>query len=442
MTDRYRTAEQTVQTVVIQQKENRRMENRKTRNGKQIRRMIASVVLSGALAVPFCPLTAYAAPESAYSAETWEKLRDNKMEYDEISLLVQEYNPYYLNNAASYADSKTTENANEIRQGKMEDAEDLESSADQMADNADSLMDQLEELVESGATGASGLASSYASLKASSALLHQNSITTRQSANISYEDADTKALNQRKKQTALIVQAQGLFASYNLARISVPVIENSIAMAERNVARVQNKIAAGTATQSALLSAQNSLKSLQGTLTSTKASVESVRQSLLLNTGWASTDSPEICGVPEPDLSRIETMNPEADVQTALDENISLKLDRKTLTNMDSGTTDYQNQVRTIASEEQTIRNSVKSLYQTILTDRAALETAQSAVDVQQKKLSSMQTSFGAGLCTKNELLDQEASAASAEVDLITAKINLQQAIQTYEWALQGYMTS
>ena len=64
---------------------------------KKITALTAAAVLCA-----LAPVQALAAsPEFARDEATWARLRDNVMEYDELEMLVEEYNPTYLDKLAS-----------------------------------------------------------------------------------------------------------------------------------------------------------------------------------------------------------------------------------------------------------------------------------------------------------------------------------------------------
>ena len=60
------------------------------------------------------PVSALASPEFARSAEEWARLRDNKLEWDEIDGLVNEYNSVVINNNIDLQDN-AGKDAEEIR---------------------------------------------------------------------------------------------------------------------------------------------------------------------------------------------------------------------------------------------------------------------------------------------------------------------------------------
>ena len=68
------------------------------------------------------------------------------MEYDELSLLVEEYNPNYQNEQASYNDTKNDDDAAEIRKDAKNSADDMYDSAEDLRDQAEDLSDQADDL--------------------------------------------------------------------------------------------------------------------------------------------------------------------------------------------------------------------------------------------------------------------------------------------------------
>ena len=178
------------------------------RGYKKITALTAAAVLCA-----LAPVQALAAsPEFARDEATWARLRDNVMEYDELEMLVEEYNPTYLNNLASYRDNKSDDDAKAIRDQKYENAQDAYSAADDLRDQADAIMD----LIDAGAAVMMpSLGSAYAGLIAGANASEQNALKLEQGADASYEDSKTRELNYLNSQKGLIVQAQSLFSSYH-----------------------------------------------------------------------------------------------------------------------------------------------------------------------------------------------------------------------------------
>lgn len=424
------------------------MKDRKLQKGKRAAALLLASVMTLGAAVPALADV----PQFAYDDETWARLRDNTMDYDELEMLVETYNPDYLNNQSSFEQDRDGNNNEELKQESYEDAQDMIDQADDLRDTADSLEETLETLSEVAAYMPAGttstaknyinLASTYASLSSAAAMLEQNALKTEQSADASYQDQATRNYQHQNTQLGLKAQTKSLFASYNLAKKNLPVIQKNIEVAQRSVEATQNQVTQGLATATDVLKAQNQLQSLESSLTSTEANIESLRQSLCVATGWQYNDQPDIQDLPAADVTKVDAMNPDTDVQTALDANLTLKYDKACLANMTEGSTDYKNMQRTIANQESTIKSTVSTLYSTCVTDRITLETANAALATEQKKMSTIENERNLGMVTDLEYLSQQASLLSAQISAQTADMNLQQAIENYNFAMRGYISS
>lgn len=396
-------------------------------------RKFAALTAAVALAALTPLQTMAAAPAFAYDEATWARLQDNVMEYEELPLLVETYNPTYLNNQTTYQSNRTHDDAEEIRDSQY-------SAAQDSFDAADSFRDQAEDLADMGALMAGpAMATAYAGLMTAASMMEQNALKAEQAADASYEDSEMRELSHRVTQNSLITNAQSTFASYHIAQKSLDILEKNLAITEASVGTVGRQVQLGMATQTDLLKAQQSLKSLQSTYTQTKASVESVRQQLCLMTGWSYDAQPEIRPMPAADTNRIAMMNLETDTKAALDANLSLKVNRKALKNMAEGSSDRKNMERTIANQEETIKTNMSSMYSDVQLKHLALQLAQTALESETKAMNAANTKFQLGMISQMELLQAEASFAGKQMDLETANINLQQAIEKYEWALKGY---
>lgn len=372
-------------------------------------------------------------PEFAHDEETWARLRDNVMEYDELQMLVEEYNPTYLNNQTTYRDNRSRDNARQLRDKQYESAMD-------QYDGADDLRSQAEELKDSGALMMPGMASAYAGLMAAALNAEQAALKTEQGADASYVDSEMERLEYQNTQNALIAQVQSLFASYHLTKKSIGVIEKNQELMQSSIEAMGRQVDLGMATQVDLLNTQQSLQSLESTRIQTQAALESLRQNLCLMTGWQYNDQPEIQDMPAADLARIDAMNPDTDVQTALDANLMLQYNRRGLTNMAEGSADRKNMERTIKNQEETIRSTVKNLYNDAIQKRTALQAAQAALESAQASMNTASTKLQLGMMSPLAYQQEEASFLGKQVDVMTADINLQQAVETYEWALKGYL--
>ena len=338
-----------------------------------------------ALQGPFAALAA--SPQFAYDADTWAKLQDNVMEYSELPYLVQEYNPTYLNNQTTYQAGRDTKNAKEVQDKQYNQANDLYDSAD-----------------------------------------------------ASYRDSEMDRLDYINSQDAVVAQVQSAFAAYNQVKKTIPLMEKSVELQELSMQLIQKRQQLGQATQIDVLNAQKSLQSLQSTLTQTKAGLQAQHQQLCVQTGWSYDAEPDIQDLPQADLTRIAAMNLAADTQTALEQNLSLQSNKRGYANMAEGSADKKNMDRTIKNQEQTIRSGMQTLYNDIMQKQTALQLADASLAAETQTMNAMQKKLELGMATQLEYKSEEVSFLEKQIDKETANMNLQQAIETYEWALKGYM--
>ena len=237
---------------------------------KHWNRMTAAVMAAFLAAeTPFASLAA--SPQFAYDEETWARLQDNVMEYDELPLLVEEYNATYLNNQTSYRDGREPRNAKEVRDKQYEDAEDI-------YDTAASLRDQAEDMEEMGALMVPGMASAYSSLMAASVMTEQTALKQEQSADASYRDSEMDRLDYMGKQNGVIVQAQTLFASYHQLKETIPLMEKSLELQQESYRLLERQVQLGMKTQIDLLNARKNLQSTEAGILDAQHSLKSLRQ--------------------------------------------------------------------------------------------------------------------------------------------------------------------
>ena len=144
--------------------------------------------------------------------------------------------------------------------------------------------------------------------------------------------------------------------------------------------------------------------------------------------------------MPAAGQNRILMMNQENDMQTALTANLSLQSNRRAYANMNRGSADQKNMERTIKNQEENIKCSIKRQYNDILQKQTALQAADAALEAETRSLGAAAKKKEIGSSSQLEYLQAELSWLEKKVDRVTADITLQQAMETYDWALKGYL--
>ena len=414
-------------------------------------------LLTAAVLASFSPIQALAAnPQFAHDEATWGRLQDNTMEYDELSLLVEEYNPNYQNEQASYNDTKNDDDAAEIRRDAKnsaaelyDSADDLRSQAEDLSDQAADLSDQAEAAREAGnaalaaqlQAGAASYMAGYAPLMSAAAMTQNSALKSDISADSSFVDSDMRKIQHIKNQKGIIVSVQNLFNSYNQLRANADLIQKNVEVMEAAANAVQTQASIGMATQADVLKSQKNLQSIKATQTETLASLETLRQNLCMMTGWSYDAQPEIKEIPQADLASVDQLNLEVDRQKALENNYDLQYSRRALNNMQENSTDKKNQERTVKNLEQSISASMTNLYSDIQQKKIAWQLAQAELATEQQSMSATETKRSLGMVSSLEYLQAQSSFLGKQIAERTANMSLFQAVETYNWAVNGYLS-
>lgn len=381
---------------------------------KRAKRLAGAVLAAGVItAMPFQAF-AQRSPEFAYSEEKWATLRDNKLEFDEISDLVHEYNPTVVQNEISYKDY-LTKNRDDVAQDYYDKANEIYSNIS-YPDSDD-------------ANYGSGVAAALRNEQQAKSLMEQGDENT--------DDQATMRIQYDQAEARLAKQAEGLMITYWTQYYNLDGQKARIDEAKLSFQSEQNRLAAGMSTQAKVLSAKESVASAEAALVTAESNLASTKESLCLMLGWGYGADVEIAELADPDQSKIAAIDVSADIQTALENSYAYRLTKKQLTNARTDSV-KEKLSETEKNQRETISNSVKSAYDSLLLAQSDYEQAQSALALQEVSMKSADAKLAAGTITKNTYESQKASYTIAQVTARTQKLSLLQAMNDYDWAVNG----
>lgn len=381
---------------------------------KRAKRLAGAVLAAGAItAMPFQAF-AQRSPEFAYSAEKWATLRDNKLEFDEISDLVHEYNPTVVQNEISYKDY-LTKNRDDVAKDYYDKANEIYSNIS-YPDSDD-------------ANYGSGVAAALRNEQQAKSLMEQGDENT--------DDQATMRLQYDQSEAKLAKQAQGLMITYWTQYYNLDGQKARVEQAKLSYQSEQNRLAAGMSTQSKVLSAKESVSNAEAALVTAESNLASTKESLCLMLGWGYGADVKIAELAEPDQSKIAAIDVNADIQMALENSYAYRLTKKQLTNARTDSV-KEKLTETEKNQRETISNSVKSAYDSLILAQSGYEQAQSALALQEVSMKSVDAKLAAGTITKNTYESQKASYTTAQVTAQTQKLSLLQAMNDYDWAVNG----
>ena len=376
-----------------------------------------SASLAAALAAGAPATVRAASPEFARTAEEWAVLRDNTLEYEEIPDLIHEYNSTVQNNMVSYDDYRGKD-ANEI--------------ADDYREAAQTLYDSIEWPSEDD----SGYAMLYSAAETAQAQARQ----MEKMADDNVSDGMIIKWQYDQVEASLSSTAQNLMNQYYQLQENLKTAQSGKELAEASLQAVQTQASLGMATNNDVLTAQEAVKTAEAGIISIQSSIQSVKQNLQVMTGWAYNSQPEIAPMPQVDVTRIDSMNPETDLEKALETNYTLMIDKRTLENTDDAA-NQQIARQTIANDEQKIASGLTDLYNQVLQARDSYNQAQSALALEEQNMAATQTRYDLGMVSRLEYLQAQNTYVQSQADFRIQELSLQAAMDAYDWALKGSLT-
>lgn len=338
-----------------------------------------------------------------YDAETWQKLQDNVLEYDEIPNLVREYSPGFqmLQTGIASGTAPYTKMVSDLRE-QADTSRYLYQEAKDTGDTVNAKIHQ----------------KAYQALKKQADKLEKSLISQSRSQ-----------VNETQKQ--LISATQGLMINYHqtLAVRDMTQVVAELAQAGYDLTKTQQAI--GMATETDVKTAEKSMLEAQAGLEKVEDGITVLRQNLCMMTGWSYDAQPEIGPVPEPDLSRIDSMDPQADFTKAKGNNYELTQLR---TSTQKGTV----RTRTTEEAEALLKTNLENLYQEVIQNKAAYEAAATAYQGAQLTMNGADAKFQMGMLGRPEYLKEKLDYQQQRASYVQASLGLTQSMETYHWAVEG----
>ena len=373
-------------------------------------KQISACCLAAVLAAAAPTGTAWAgSPEFARSAEEWAKLRDNVMEYDELAGLIHEYNVTVQNNQRDYNEKKN-KTSDEIAQDYRDAADAVRSSM-------------------------SGDDSPQAIMQDSMA--EAQALSLEQQADDNVEDSEIFKMTYDQTEATLVSNAQtNMISSHQKAR-DLDLKKKNRELLAATYDSVVLKMNHGMATQMEVLTAQENLQNADAAILTAESDLENTRQKLCVMLGWRYDASPEIREIPAVDLNRIQSMDPAADKAKALENNYTLRINKKKLANSSNNSKKESLQM-TIDDNIQRIGSSVDSAYKNVIQSQTAYQQAAVSLEVASKNMEAAERKMQIGTLSRLDYLTQQYAYLQAQVAMEDASMALFQAVESYDWNING----
>lgn len=383
--------------------------------------LLAAVLVSGVFPAQAAPTGPGAAEErERYDSATLARLQDNRIEYDEIADLVHEYNPDISRAWDTYMSSK------EDYAGIVTE---LESQYRTVKDTADGYI-------------------SAGQLMGSQLLISTGRQLTRgyqgmiQGMRDTVNQWDTNQRNTsmlRRAERQVTAGTQSAMIGYETIRQNIATLETMVKLYEQQVDMTNRMAALGMATGTDLAGANSSLLAARTQLASLSDQQESVRRTLCMLLGYDPDLQPEICPIPEFDMSRLEGMDLEQDTVKAIGNNQTLIAQRTS----EKGNTNDQIAARSrmIDEGDQKLTIEMQRLYQEVQDKKAAYEAAQTGFAAAELSRNAAERQYQLGLLSQVQYIGTQISYYQKKAEKESANLNLWQAMENYDWGVLGFAT-
>lgn len=351
---------------------------------------------------------------TSYDEETWAKLQDNVLEYEEIPLLIHEFNPTLAdmreNMEKAIRDLKDNEDELRSHQRKME------SLKDQAKGNGSDV-----EEITGYATSEAVLKRMANSMEALGQQLagNKNTIQTMQKAEEDLAEAVRKVM-----------------IMYDSARRQSQTLNQMIEVYDAQYQLVSNKYAQGMATENEVYAAQVNQLSAKSGLEGLESSLSSMKPVMCYLTGWPADGNPEIGEVPPINLDELGEINLEEDTRKAIGNNATLQEQRHSA----EGKTNDGVKARLAMIEEgdEKLTVEMRRLYDDIFIKKTAYEAAQLGLQSAQRSRDYHDRMYREGMISRSECLAMQIASCQKTVAFQSADLELRQAINTYKAAVRG----
>ncbi len=351
------------------------------------------------------------------SAEEWAKLRDNKIEWDELQDLVHEYNPTVSNAWITF------------RQQDHNGAYNIDY---------DAALRAIDENYDEAVAKADGNA-----LQEALATMQQQVSSAQTTVDSSAQSTDREAAKLTISKTELtstetIRKSIINYYSAGLQQEMDKLTEQHLASQYETTMRKQ---AVGSATNLDTLAAKESAEQAKLTVQADETARNKTLQLIRVNLGWKYNDSPELCAVPMPTEAQLSAMDLEADTKTALANNYSIAINERKLA-VSEADTNRSSLSTTIENEKQAVRSDMISRSQAVRQAQNALAQAQLSQSNAENTLQKVQRNHDVGSASTRDLENAQYAADTAALSTKMAEYSLATAYHDYVAAVNGLATA
>lgn len=359
-------------------------------------------------------------PTFSRTEEEWAKLRDMNLDYEEIDGLVTEYNATVQANKANMQQFTRDygRNNSQVSQSYRDMAQKIEESLTEPEPDSMTYVPMMASIAQSRAT--------------------INNL--KNSADTTLEDYEVQYFTYESARLSLVQNTKALMISYYTKDMSKEALQKSVEVAELNLANAQARVAVGMATNLDILSAKEAVIKANKELNDQSNAALADKDKLLIMTGFKTDSQANIGLVPvlsEEELQNIDKINIEEDIKKALEENYTLKINKRKLVNAKSDT-QIKSLNSSINSNTENIKANVRTLHKNLLNAKDKLNLLKAELELSGKDLETVRQKKNLGMATQLEVANKELENIKKNTEKKQAELALRLALENYNSAVNG----
>lgn len=249
------------------------------------------------------------------------------------------------------------------------------------------------------------------------------------------QESKTQTTSRQKTIDSYVLTAQSLMRTYNQMNTKAQAEEKNYQAAQSSYQAAMKKQSAGMATAADVMAASDTMQSAKNRYESYRQQAANARFNLLSALGLDTSADITIGSVPLPNLSAIDVVDFNTDVEQAVGNSASVQNAR----HQSAGTaTEISVKSDQESQAEGTVRSRMQSLYEQLKAAKLQYEGAEAAYQSASITYASLQKKQQAGMLSQSDYLQGVADYYSALDAKETAVVNLNQAWETYNWTVKG----
>lgn len=195
---------------------------------------------------------------------------------------------------------------------------------------------------------------------------------------------------------------------------------------------------AGLSTERSVLDAYNKWQAAENSLSALEENQSDIERNLCLLLGIDENGGMEFQSIPPVELERMTELDLEPDTERSVNNNTEMITLRKT--SSDGSSSGVKNKRRQVNELEEEIRIEMQTLYNKALQAKQSYDAAWTGLSGAETNWTNHQARYSMGMLSQAEYTQEEMTYIQKKTNFESAELSLFQALQNYEWAVNGIL--